>query len=43
MEKVILKAEIREETGKAKARRLRQSGLIPAVVYKGGKEMLLHH
>lgn len=38
MEKVILEAKIREETGKTKAKKLRKSGLIPAVVYKGGKE-----
>lgn len=38
MEKVILNAEIREETGKTKAKELRKKGMIPGVVYKGGKE-----
>jgi len=34
MEKVILNAEIREETGKSKVKELRKTDLIPAVVYK---------
>ncbi|MFH1380997.1 MAG: 50S ribosomal protein L25 [Candidatus Omnitrophota bacterium] len=38
MEKVILDAEIREEKGKGKVKLLRRSDVIPAVVYKGGKE-----
>ena len=38
MEKVILKAEIREETGKAKVKKLRKNNIVPAVVYKSGKE-----
>ncbi len=33
-----LKAEIREETGKGVARKLRQAGKIPAVLYGAGKE-----
>lgn len=37
MEKVDLKAELRENTGKGIARELRRKGKIPAVVYKGGK------
>lgn len=40
MEKVILKAEVREEIGKIKVKHLRQSDMIPAVVYKGGKEAI---
>ena len=35
MEKVILNAEIRKETGKSKVKDLRNTGIIPAVVYKG--------
>ncbi len=38
MEKVILKVETRSDTGKRVAKDLRLKGLIPAVVYKGGKE-----
>lgn len=37
MEKIILKAEIRKETGKRVAKDLRAKGMIPANVYKGGK------
>ena len=37
MEKVILKAEIRKETGKRVAKDLRAKGMIPANVYKSGK------
>jgi large subunit ribosomal protein L25 len=40
MEKVILKAEVRTETGKRVAKDLRNKGLIPANVYKQGKEAL---
>ncbi len=40
MEKVILKAEVREGTGKASAKVLRKKDIIPAVVYKGGKDAL---
>ncbi len=40
MEKVLLKAEIREGTGKRVAKDLRNKGLVPAVVYKAGKEAL---
>ena len=40
MEKVILKCEFREEIGKSKVRLLRRSDMIPAVVYKGGKEAI---
>lgn len=35
MEKIKLKAEIREEVGKEAAKKFRHLGLIPAVVYKG--------
>jgi len=38
MEKVILKVETREESGKRSAKDLRNKKLIPAVVYKGGKD-----
>ena len=40
MEKVILKAELREEKGKSKVKDLRKKDIIPAVVYKGGKESI---
>jgi len=40
MEKVILKAIIRGELGKAASRHARKDGKIPAVVYKGGKQGL---
>lgn len=40
MEKIVLKAETREGSGKAKAKDLRKKDIIPAVVYKGGKEAL---
>ncbi|MGQ9644983.1 MAG: 50S ribosomal protein L25/general stress protein Ctc [Thermodesulfobacteriota bacterium] len=33
MERPVLRAEIREETGKGKARKLRAKGLIPAIFY----------
>jgi len=33
MERPVLKAEIREETGKGKVRKLRAKGLIPAIFY----------
>ncbi|MDD5135876.1 MAG: 50S ribosomal protein L25 [Candidatus Omnitrophica bacterium] len=38
MEKIILKAEIRTATGKRVAKDLRVKGIVPANVYKGGKE-----
>ncbi len=40
MEKVILKAEIREEFGKELSSRMRKSGLVPAIVYKQGTKAL---
>lgn len=40
MEKVILKAEIREESGKRIAKALRKKDAVPAVVYKGGKDAM---
>jgi len=40
MEKVILKAEVREGSGKGLAKGLRRKSIIPAVVYKGGKDAL---
>jgi len=38
MEKVILNAETREEKGKEKAKKLRDVDIIPAILYRGGKE-----
>lgn len=38
MEKIILKVETREGSGKRRAKDLRNKKLIPAVVYKGGKD-----
>lgn len=40
MEKVILKADVRTGVGKRIAKDLRLKGLIPANVYKGGKDAL---
>ena len=40
MEKVILKVEMREGSGKRSAKDLRNKKLVPAVVYKGGKDAL---
>ena len=40
MEKMILKVETREGSGKKSAKDLRNKKLIPAVVYKGGKDAL---
>lgn len=40
MEKVIVRAEIREEVGKSKVKELRKQDLIPAVVYRAGKETI---
>jgi len=40
MEKVILKAEIREEFGKELNSKIRKSGAVPAVVYKKGENAL---
>lgn len=37
MEKVILKASIREDLGKSASKHLRKEGKVPGVVYKGGK------
>lgn len=37
MEKVNLKAELRDISGKGHSRKLRRMGKIPAVMYKGGK------
>ncbi len=37
MEKVILKADVREETGKRVAKDLRNKGIVPANVYRSGK------
>ena len=40
MEKVIVKADVRKGTGKKVAKDLRNKGLVPANVYKGGKGAL---
>lgn len=40
MEKVMLKAEVRTGTRKTAVKELRKKDLIPAVVYKGGKDAL---
>ncbi|MBI5666089.1 MAG: 50S ribosomal protein L25 [Nitrospirae bacterium] len=39
MEKILVKADKRPELGKGGARSLRRAGMIPAVVYSGGKSM----
>jgi len=39
MEKINLKAKIREELGKEAVKKLRGQGLVPAVVYKGKKSL----
>ncbi len=36
MERVTLKAEKRDDTGKGVARSLRREGMVPAVLYRGG-------
>lgn len=38
MDELVIEVERRETTGKGSARKLRQQGQIPAVVYGGGKE-----
>lgn len=40
MEKIVLKTEVRNDAGKKVAKDLRKTGLVPAVVYKGGKDAL---
>jgi ribosomal protein L25, Ctc-form len=40
MEKIMLNVEVREGSGKTSAKDLRNKKLIPAVVYKGGKDAL---
>ncbi|MDD4956973.1 MAG: 50S ribosomal protein L25 [Candidatus Omnitrophica bacterium] len=37
MEKIMLKAEIREELGKSAAHHVRKEGKVPAVIYKDGQ------
>ncbi|MBI5212169.1 MAG: 50S ribosomal protein L25 [Nitrospirae bacterium] len=39
MERVTLNVEKREKSGKGGARSLRRSGIIPAIVYKGGNSL----
>lgn len=40
MEKIILNAEIRQEIGKSEAKKLRKVDIVPAVIYKDGKESI---
>ncbi|OGW74781.1 MAG: hypothetical protein A2Z72_05095 [Omnitrophica bacterium RBG_13_46_9] len=40
METIVLNAEVREETGKSKVKPLRKKGVIPAVMYRDGKESI---
>jgi len=40
MEEILLEAEIREGSGRAKAKGLRDEGFLPAVVYYHGKDAL---
>ncbi len=40
MEEIILNAELRESIGTNKSKKLRHTGVIPAVVYSDGKETL---
>ena len=37
MSNIIIEAELREETGRAAARRLRRAGKTPGIIYGGGK------
>lgn len=37
MSKIIIEAELREETGRAASRRLRRAGKTPGIIYGGGK------
>jgi len=41
MEEIVLKAQVREQTGKGAAKRLRKRGMIPAVYYTAGEEPIL--
>ena len=41
MSTIELPAQLRTDTGKGAARKLRQSGVVPAVVYRGGNEPTL--
>lgn len=40
MEKIVMKVFVREERGKNACKYIRRDGLVPGVVYKGGKEAL---
>ena len=40
MEEILLEAEIREGSGRAKAKDLRDNGFLPSVVYFHGKDAL---
>jgi large subunit ribosomal protein L25 len=37
MSKLVVEAELREETGRSATRRLRRAGKIPGIIYGGGK------
>jgi large subunit ribosomal protein L25 len=43
MEKIILKATVREELGKSACKHIRKEGRIPGVVYKDGEKALSVH
>lgn len=40
MEKIILNAQIREETGKSKVKKLRAKDIVPAIIYTDEKESI---
>jgi len=40
MEEILLEADLREETGRAKVKDLKAAGFLPAVVYSRGKDSL---
>lgn len=39
MERITLRAEMRDKTGKGVARSLRRQGAVPAVIYRGGSSL----
>ena len=39
MERITLRAEMRDKTGKGVARSLRREGAVPAVIYRGGSSL----
>ncbi len=40
MEKIIMKVSVREEKGKGACKQIRREGIVPGIVYKGGKKAL---